>query len=70
MGEKEKFLFTVLCQLVIVGEVMKTGNPPFKNHQSGGEFRQEPAKGTKAGGWRFKEVKGSDVVLEYLPSKH
>lgn len=49
---------------------MKTENPPFKNHQSGGEFRQEPSKDTKGGGWRFKEVKGSGVVLEYLPIRY
>ena len=53
--------------LVNVEEVMKTENAPCKNHQSGGEVSQELSKDSKAGGQRFKEMKGKCVGLEDSP---
>ena len=67
-AEGSKFLFTVQCQLVNAEEVMKTENALSKNPQSGGELSQEPSKDSKAGGQRFKEVKGKCVGLENSPT--
>lgn len=67
-AEGSKFLFTVQCQLVNAEEVMKTENAPSKNHQTGGELSQELSKDSKAGGQRFKEVKGKCVGLEDSPT--